>query len=78
MKELCLTDLWLKQIILVSECGMGYVKVVYMIGVPHGGNNSIKWNTHVFKVNKGANIRNRHNQVPHLPQDTNGKVTNSQ
>ena len=31
-----------------------------------------------FKVNKGAKIRNRYNQVPHLTQDTNGKVTNSQ
>ena len=27
---------------------------------------------------KGAKIRNRYNQVPHLSQDTNGKVTNSQ
>ena len=32
----------------------------------------------VFKVSKGAKIRNRYNQVPHLTQDTNGKVTNSQ
>ena len=31
-----------------------------------------------FKVSKGANIRNRYNQVPHLTKDTNGKVTNSQ
>ena len=31
-----------------------------------------------FKVSKGAKIKNRHNQVPHLTQDTNGKVTNSQ
>ena len=30
------------------------------------------------KVSKGAKIRNRYNQVPHLTQDTNGKVTNSQ
>ena len=30
------------------------------------------------KVSKGAMIRNRYNQVPHLTQDTNGKVTNSQ
>ena len=29
------------------------------------------------KVSKGAKIRNRYNQVPHLTQDTNGKVTNS-
>ena len=28
--------------------------------------------------NKVAKIRNRYNQVPHLTQDTNGKVTNSQ
>ena len=27
---------------------------------------------------KGAKIRNRYNQVPHLTEDTNGKVTNSQ
>ena len=30
------------------------------------------------KVIKGAKIRNRYNQLPHLTQDTNGKVTNSQ
>ena len=29
-------------------------------------------------VRKDAKIRNRYNQVPHLTQDTNGKVTNSQ
>ena len=31
-----------------------------------------------IKVSKGAKIRNRCNQVPHLTQDTNRKVTNSQ
>ena len=30
------------------------------------------------KLSKGAKIRNRYNQVPHLTQDTNGEVTNSQ
>ena len=30
------------------------------------------------QVSNGAKIRNRYNQVPHLTQDTNGKVTNSQ
>ena len=30
------------------------------------------------KVSKGAKIKNRYNQEPHLTQDTNGKVTNSQ
>ena len=29
-------------------------------------------------VSKGTKIRNRYNQVLHLTQDTNGKVTNSQ
>ena len=29
----------------------------------------------VIQVSKGAKIRNRYNQVPHLTQDTNGKVT---
>ena len=33
---------------------------------------------HVGKVSKGANIRNRYKQVPHLTHETNGKVTNSQ
>ena len=32
----------------------------------------------IVKVSKGAKIRNGYNQVPHLTQDTNGKVTNSQ
>ena len=30
-----------------------------------------------YKV-RGARIRNQYNQVPHLTQDNNGKVTNSQ
>ena len=34
--------------------------------------------TNSSKLSKGAKIRNRINQVPHLTQDTNGKVTNSQ
>ena len=34
--------------------------------------------TPYVKVSKVAKIRNRYNQVPHLTQDTNGKVTNSQ
>ena len=32
----------------------------------------------ILKVRKGANIRNRYNQVPHLTQNAKGKVTNSQ
>ena len=32
----------------------------------------------MVKVSKGAKIRNRYNQVPHLTQDTNGKVRSLQ
>ena len=32
----------------------------------------------MYRVSKGAKIRNRYNQVPHLTQDTNEKETNSQ
>ena len=32
----------------------------------------------ISKGSKGAKIRIRYNQVPHMTQDTNGKVTNSQ
>ena len=32
----------------------------------------------IFKVSKGEKIKSRYNQVPHLTQDTNWKVTNSQ
>ena len=38
----------------------------------------LDFNWSVCKVSNGAKIRNRYNQVPHLTQDTNGKVTNSQ
>ena len=31
-----------------------------------------------MKLSKVAKIRDQYNQVPHLTQDTNGKVTNSQ
>ena len=31
-----------------------------------------------MKVSKGTKLRNRYNQVPHLTQDTNGRVTNSE
>ena len=34
--------------------------------------------TAFFKIRKRAQIRNRYNQVPHLTQDTNEKVTTSQ
>ena len=39
---------------------------------------SVELEIYKLLVSKGAKIRNRYNQVPHLTQDTNGKVTNSQ
>ena len=33
---------------------------------------------HWMKMRKRTKIRNQYNQVPHLTQDTNGKVTTSQ
>ena len=36
------------------------------------------WNLITVKVRTRAKIRNQYNQVPHLTQDTNGKVTASQ
>ena len=34
----------------------------------------VPYGTHTHKVSKGAKIRNRYNQVPHLTQDTNGNI----
>ena len=45
----------------------------YTMGLDLGAGGGVTW-----KASKGAKIRNRYNQVPHLTQDTNGKVTNSQ
>ena len=39
--------------------------------------NGTNLNSSSVKVSKGARIRNRYNQVPHLTQDTKWKVTNS-
>ena len=45
-------------------------------------NNNSPGNDHILnehiKVSKGAKIRSRYNQVPHLTQNTNRKVTNAQ
>ena len=50
------------------HCGMFKHKTQVMY-IQYGLNN---------KVSEGAKIRNRYNQVPHLTQDTNGKVITSQ
>ena len=50
---------------MVKIHGFGFC-VVLEVNKPH------------LKVSKDAKIRNQYNQVPHLTQDTYGKVTNSQ
>ena len=40
--------------------------------------NPFQTNGIFYKVSKGAKTRNQYNQVPHLTQYTNGKVTKSQ
>ena len=44
--------------------------------------NAIIFLQHIIHISvsqsKGAKVSNRYNQVPHLAQNTNGKVTNSQ
>ena len=52
--------------------------MIYFPLPPLGNFADISYLEEKFKVSKGAKIRNRYNQVPHLTQDTNGKVTNSQ
>ena len=41
-------------------------------------NTTVMKQKRALKVRKRAKIRNLYNQAPHLPQDTNGKVTTSQ
>ena len=60
--------------------GLQYLCMQYILRLERG-----PWGCHhhnlvlgVVKVSKGAKIRNRYNQVPHLTEDTNGKVTNLQ
>ena len=59
-----------------------YFNCVVATCVPYSwchGSVCIMHNGHqTYKISKGAKIKDRYNQVPHLTQETNGKVTNSQ
>ena len=65
-----------------TDCEMVWAKVIIQgsadlyIGFIYRPQTKATKNT--YNVSKGAKIRNRYNQIPHLTQDTNGKVTNSQ
>ena len=59
-----------------KKMGRAYVCVKISEYPPHPPPTPLGLQT--AKVSKVAKIRNRYNQVPHLTQDTNGKVTNSQ
>ena len=53
-------------------------KCLVLFGICYETLMAMKLAHFIVKVSNGAKIRNRYNQVPHLTQDTNGKVTNSQ
>ena len=54
-------------------------KKIYLINISTSNDMKLRdFQYRYLKVSKGAKIRNRYNQVPHLTQDTKGKVTNSQ
>ena len=61
-----------------SECVKADVDVCNLEGIDLQNREAWKSGVRRTKVSNGAKIRNRYNQVPHLTQDTNGKVTNSQ
>ena len=65
--------------IVVKDPNQGLKKalVSFFLRVPQSAE-QVKILIFLVKVSKGANIRNRYNQIPHLAQDTNGKVRNSQ
>ena len=65
-KGLCRTRENCKSLVLQDKCNIEIVLFPVLAIAPQ------------CKVSKGAKIRNLYNQVPHLTQDTNGKVTNSQ
>ena len=52
-----------------------YIKRFFQVSIQVGRGPGLQC---LFKVSKGAKNRNRYNQVPHLTQDTNEKVINSQ
>ena len=58
--------------LLLNTCKKKYIKNMIAQTTPNPAN------VDIVIVSKGAKIRNRYNQVQHLTQDTNGKVTNSQ
>ena len=69
---ICLGSGVVLDISIPNHCFHTYFKDIIMLL------NTFNLATGHIKVSKGAKIRNRYNQVPHLTQDTNGKVTNSQ
>ena len=55
----------------------GVINIVFVLNASHFYTID-EFKDEFNKVSKGAKIRSRYNQVPHLTQDTNQKVTNSQ
>ena len=65
-------------VLVTSACGEGSYEPAYMHDFGRAFASRINKVCTLKKVSKGAKIRNRYNQVPHLTQDTNGKVINLQ
>ena len=66
---------------LFMKCNTKYLYRIYVSGDQIMAVTVPKWVTVPMtgiRISNGAKIRNRYNQVTHLTQDTNGKVTNSQ
>ena len=70
----CTARLRMKLTMLIHAIMPKYIGILTFISMI----NTISERSKASKVSKVAKIRNRYNQVPHLTQDTNGKVTNSQ
>ena len=60
----------------VFKVGIHFYKNVERFNINYEKLSEISKDDNSMKVSKVAKIRNRYNQVPHLTQDTNGKVTN--
>ena len=69
--------MWVVTVCKTTRLGVSRIRMVHNIHI-FIDYWSIDPDSQAIKVSNGAKIRNRYNQVPHLTQETNGKVTNPQ
>ena len=70
-----LLNLIMKVLLLIIENVKTLNIAIYLLGIRQLLLN-LEFCLFYLLVSKGAKIRNRYNRVPHLTQDTNGKVHN--